>query len=149
MADPDIPVAIGTPVTPEVALLISSSSRRLASSLGPNGQGSRISLPTSTATYETPRLSPECLRELQEQGYTKGLAQALMKNKVAIPLSIWIVDNSGSMMNRDGHRLVSRKRNEFQVLPCTRWSEMQQTVEYHAQLAALLKKPTVRSIPFI
>jgi Mg-chelatase subunit ChlD len=83
------------------------------------------------------------MRELKEQGFTKGLAAALSRKAVAFPLTIWVVDNSGSMSNRDGHRIVAGKNGSMSVVPSTRWREIVQTVEYHAQLAALLRAPTV------
>ena len=91
-----------------------------------------------------PQLDERTWKILESQGFTRGLAEALFLNKLAFPLSIWIVDNSGSMNTRDGHRLVETKRqNEVKLVDCTRWAEMQQTVDYHAQLASLLKNPTV------
>ena len=61
----------------------------------------------------------------------------------AFPLRIWIVDNSGSMREPDGRRLVetSTKQNVRWTL-CTRWDELKDTVMYHAQMAALLQAPT-------
>jgi hypothetical protein len=92
-------------------------------------------------------LSDETLRELQNQGYTNGLATALSRKTVAFPLTVWVVDNSGSMSTRDGHRIAvggkDRSQSAITVVPSTRWSEMQQTVEYHAQLSALIRSPTV------
>merc|ERR1712176_1579419 len=60
------------------------------------------------------------------------------------PLRIWVVDNSGSMVQGDGHRLVeTQNANDVRILNCSRWAEIQETVEYHAQMAALLEAPTV------
>lgn len=66
-----------------------------------------------------------------------------MKNKMAFPLSFWIVDNSGSMNIEDGHRLVEYNEEILYFAKCTRWTEMKQSVEYHAMIAAVLKNPTV------
>jgi hypothetical protein len=79
-----------------------------------------------------------------EHGLTEGLIHALAANRLAIAHTIWLVDNSGSMLTADGcHMVESRGGTEcFQLAPCTRWRELEQTVEYHAQLAALLKAPT-------
>lgn len=60
-----------------------------------------------------------------------------------IPLTIWIVDNSSSMLIMDGKRLVETKsQQDVKLAPCSRWEELQETVQYHAQLAALLEAPT-------
>jgi hypothetical protein len=79
---------------------------------------------------------------LQEQGYTNGLIDALEKNRQAFPCSYWIVDNSGSMATADGHRIVPQKNGTLKFSTCTRWKEMQETVDYHTQLAAVLNSPT-------
>jgi hypothetical protein len=83
-------------------------------------------------------------KPLLEQGYTNGLIEALMVNKQAFAQSIWVVDNSGSMQTRDGHRIVQGKSSAsaLKFVECSRWAEMQQTVDYHAQMAALLHAPT-------
>lgn len=81
-------------------------------------------------------------RLLPEQGYTQGLVQALLINKEAFALSIWVIDNSGSMQTRDGHRIVEGSGGVMKFAESSRWAEMQQTVEYHAQMAALMKSPT-------
>ena len=51
----------------------------------------------------------------------------------------------------DGQRLVeTNRRNDVKWTPCTRWAELRECVNYHAQLAALLEAPTqfkVRTIP--
>jgi len=84
------------------------------------------------------------LDQLRQQGYTNGLAQALSKNCTSFPLRIWIVDNSGSMNAADGQRLVATaSSSEVKSVSCTRWKEIQETVAYHASMAALLKAPTI------
>jgi len=68
----------------------------------------------------------------------------MTKNNLAFPLRIWVVDNSGSMNKGDGNRLVeTRRKEDVKVVSCTRWKEIQQTVDYHVQMAALLHAPTV------
>jgi hypothetical protein len=84
------------------------------------------------------------IRALIEQGFTRGLAEAMTNNNAAFPLRIWVVDNSGSMSKSDGHRMVeTKKKNDVKIVSCTRWTEIQETVDYHAQMAALLQAPTV------
>ena len=84
------------------------------------------------------------LDQLHKQGYTKGLAQALSENCTSFPLRIWIVDNSGSMNMCDGQKLVATaSSSEVKSVSCTRWKEIQETVDYHASMAALLKAPTI------
>lgn len=60
-----------------------------------------------------------------------------------LPLTIWLVDNSSSMTISDGKRLLETPSpNDIRVTRCTRWEELQEAVQYHAQLAALLEAPT-------
>lgn len=48
------------------------------------------------------------------------------------------------MGNVDGHRIAeSLSSNVVKLVNCSRWSELQQTVEYHAQIAGLMRAPTV------
>jgi hypothetical protein len=42
----------------------------------------------------------------------------------------------------DGSRLMQTKK-DMKVVNCTRWAEMQQTVIFHSEMAALLQAPTV------
>lgn len=150
--DPAVPLVYGTivpdsynvPSSAPIAVEAAPTSRmdlRTATAMN-GGRSSRVLLPYSDDAK--PLLNDDTFVVLQDQGFTRGLAEALMKNKMAFPLSFWIVDNSGSMNKQDGHRFVETNRErQLKLVSCTRWSEMQQTVEYHAQLAALLKNPTV------
>jgi len=47
---------------------------------------------------------------LMEQYYTRSLANSLTYTKGDFALRIWIVDNSGSMHNSDGRRLLTMTR---------------------------------------
>merc|ERR1719327_839633 len=48
------------------------------------------------------------------------------------------------MVTGDGHRLVhTGSSNDVRYVNCSRWAEIQETVEYHARVAALLEAPTV------
>lgn len=107
------------------------------------------SAPTAPA-YGSPTFNPATLtldsnqlNQLRQQGYTDGLARALVESCSSFPLRIWIIDNSGSMNSVDGNMLVATKSaSEVKSISCTRWKEIQETVKYHAQMAALLKAPT-------
>jgi hypothetical protein len=81
-------------------------------------------------------------QELKAQGYTNGLIESITRSNDEFPLRIWVVDNSGSMTTPDGHRLHQFSDNRVRLLDCSRWAEIQDTVTYHATVAALLKAPT-------
>ena len=110
--------------------------------------------PAPTAQGLTPAFSLSCLskdglsedqiNQLVQQGFTRGLAQAVGESIEVFPLRVWIVDNSGSMSHNDGNRFVETSNtSDVKVVQCTRWKEIQETVEYHARMAALLKAPTI------
>merc|ERR1712038_2214329 len=81
--------------------------------------------------------------QLRDQGYTAGLSREILLFTKAFPLRFWVIDNSGSMSNTDGNRLVNTKnQSKIKMVSCTRWKEIQETVNYHAQMAALLQAPT-------
>ncbi len=94
-----------------------------------------------------PTISDSQMQVLESQGYTKGLAKALSQSISDFALRIWVIDNSGSMANNDGQKLISERQTRsghgFRSVQCSRWSEIQETVEYHASLAALMKAPTI------
>ena len=87
-------------------------------------------------------ISKDSENQLKQQGYTSGLIQSIKNNRDAFPMRIWVVDNSGSMTTPDGHRLLTTADNRVKMLDCTRWAEIQDTVDYHARVAALLEAPT-------
>ena len=131
--DTDIPVAYAQPLpVPVPASVIASAGA------GTPTFGAGILPPP------TPPLTEDQIAQLKDQGFTAGLAHALGKNNAVFPIRYWIVDNSGSMAAQDGNRIVATKRkDDVKVIPCTRWKELQGTIEYHAQMAALLQAPTV------
>jgi len=82
---------------------------------------------------------------LKKHGFTEGLARALLENCAAFPIRFWIIDNSYSMAERDGHRVVETSgvsSSNVHYAACTRWEEIQECVVYHAEVSALLKAPT-------
>jgi Mg-chelatase subunit ChlD len=88
--------------------------------------------------------SQQAIDSLKQQGFTRGLITSMTLNKREFPIRMWIVDNSGSMRASDGNKIVRTKKNEMSLISgVSRWVEMQQTVEYHANLAATLQAPTI------
>jgi Mg-chelatase subunit ChlD len=81
-------------------------------------------------------------QQLVQQGFTRGLAQSLEEMKKVFALRIWIVDNSGSMQQPDGHRILSSNPGSIQMVQSSRWEEIVECVEYHARLAGLVEAPT-------
>lgn len=109
----------------------------------------RINLQRQRSSYALPAkngsttIDENQVQRLVEQGFTSGLARSLAMNNLVFPLRIWVVDNSGSMQMTDGHRIIpTTKRNDVRIVECTRWDEIKECVNYHAQMAALLNAPT-------
>jgi Mg-chelatase subunit ChlD len=141
MTNPDIPVVYATPLPMNPQFGATNGNTPPKQSLAHNGS-TRVFLPHEQQPHRA--LTESELRALRDQGYTDGLCQALARNNAIHVLRIWIVDNSGSMNSNDGHRLVETKQaNDVKVVGCTRWTELQECVNYHVQLAALLEAPTV------
>lgn len=89
-------------------------------------------------------ISDDQLTILTKQGFTKGLANAAGANCEDFPVRFWIIDNSGSMNKADGHRIIETSaKDDVRIVDCTRWEEIKECVNYHANLAALLLLPTV------
>lgn len=83
------------------------------------------------------------IKQLKQQGFTQGLVEALSNMKYTFPLRIWILDNSGSMQEADGQRLVeTSSKDHVKFITSTRWEELRECANYHMQLAALLEAPT-------
>lgn len=91
----------------------------------------------------------------QQQQFPYGLAEDMVRNvRCKYPIRFWIIDNSGSMRSSDGMdiRITNTNTNTNNnngnkgssgvMVPCTRWTELQSTVEYHIQLASLLHMTT-------
>mmetsp|Transcript_21544 Transcript_21544/g.32891 ORF Transcript_21544/g.32891 Transcript_21544/m.32891 type:complete len:383 (-) Transcript_21544:177-1325(-) len=90
------------------------------------------------------KVNDEILLPLKQQGYSTGLAKIMASDMTkCFPMRFWLVDNSYSMSERDGHKFVeTTKRSQVYIMKCTRWEEIQQTVSYHARMAATLLAPT-------
>jgi hypothetical protein len=158
MGDPEIPVAFATAVpmgelptpipipsdyaTPSAGGTTATTGTHpsLQSVQEELGRSSRIALPRGRSEH----INENSIQQLQQQGYTRGLAESLIKTKRNFPLRFFLVDNSGSMQENDGHRFVeTKKSSDVKLVSCTRWGEMQETVMYHCQLAGLIDAPTV------
>lgn len=161
--DPEIPVLTGLDVLPVAMGVPTAPPENAFYEEAPPESAPAMMMPRQQ--QETSAKLPETARQgLAAQGFTAGLIEALENNcKRAFTNSIWIVDNSGSMQTQDGKRIVlttsstghhhhdnhhhksafgGSSDGTYKFVPCTRWAEMQQTVDYHAQLAALLEFPT-------
>ena len=88
------------------------------------------------------QLPEQAWKKLKQDGFSEGLANALVLNKQAFARRIWIVDNSSSMNTKDGHCIISASPRQVAFRDCSRWEEIQETVIYHMQLAETIQAPT-------
>lgn len=104
----------------------------------------------SAPSYTAATQSASSLREREEVivcrfGWPRGLARLVAADaEDSFPERVWVVDNSGSMANGDGHRVVCRSEDvsSTKIVPCTRWQELRESVDFHSQLACALNAPT-------
>jgi hypothetical protein len=151
MADPDIELKDSNnnnnnemeslPVATATAIPISTNSNASAPvfSVGTGGAT------TAAARGTQPKqLSGAAIAELRQQGYPAGLAYEMGNTVSTYPIRFWIVDNSGSMRTSDGNEVrCLHSTGEYKTVVCTRWKELQGTMEYHAELAGLLQATTI------
>jgi hypothetical protein len=154
---PVIPMATATPIPvdterrsscPAVPAAVTNTATIAATNTMTSADSMRL---LSTATAKQSSGSANLLDQHQQaslalQGYPTGLAQELGRTLSTYPLRFWVVDNSGSMRTDDGHELRGGGMNaqaQIRVVSCTRWTELQGTVQYHASLAGLLNATTI------
>lgn len=79
----------------------------------------------------------------EKYDFPNGLAKQMCRCLLDFPLRIWLIDNSDSMNTMDGLCFVHGKSRAKQMVPCSRWKELLETVRYHAELAMDLGAPTL------
>ena len=102
------------------------------------------SLTSTQATASIDLRANPSLQEFKTVGINVpfGLRQTLLTNaRQTVAKRFWVVDNSGSMALWDGHQ-VAADHGDHATTSCTRWSEVSETVNCHAQLSAALGAPT-------
>jgi hypothetical protein len=133
MADAEIDLNVDAKIDPDIPIATATA---LPNTMTPSVGG--VGLLMSTDPY----LNPEQVAALQQQGFPHGLALELGNARATYPRRFWVIDNSGSMRSNDGHQ-IRGTQNNLTVVQCNRWTELQGAVEYHAELAGLLKATTI------
>eukprot|EP01041_Mallomonas_annulata_P002507 gene2507-4877_t len=78
---------------------------------------------------------------LTKEGWPKGLQNSCAENLKKCPIRFMIVDDSGSMGTNDGHRIVVQG-NTTRMIACSRWTELTESMKFHARLAHSAKAIT-------
>ena len=85
--------------------------------------------------------NPVATREyLNTKNWPKGLINFVLKSVKKVPYRFIICDDSGSMATNDGKRITGIKENT-KVVSCTRWTEMAESLKFHASLAKAIDIP--------
>lgn len=71
-------------------------------------------------------------------GFPPGLIQELQKTLAAVPLRIWLVDNSGSMRKRDGSTWRTNGAGQPVMHKASRWEEMVETLSFFAHFCEVV-----------
>jgi len=140
----DIPVAVPVTMVGMTPMPVPATMPTPTAPTAPGLQQQQSSFFVATTHQGNNNFNPRQLDQLRSQGFTEGLSNEILLFTKTYSLRFWIIDNSGSMANTDGNRLVNTKSKStpFKMVSCSRWKEIQEAVDYHTQLAALLEAPT-------
>ena len=78
---------------------------------------------------------------LKSANLPAGIIDEIVRSCEEFSQRIWIIDNSGSMGTSDGNRIIEIAGHE-KVANCTRWTELADSLQWHAAMAAHLAAPT-------
>lgn len=78
---------------------------------------------------------------LTAQGWPPGLQKVAKDSMKRCPIRFIIVDDSGSMLSNDGHKLIVQGHTS-KVINCSRWTELTESLRFHAGLANAAKAVT-------
>eukprot|EP01041_Mallomonas_annulata_P004674 gene4675-9266_t len=78
---------------------------------------------------------------LTKQQWPKGLQDLFLRSCNFVPIRFIVVDDSGSMSTTDGRRVVIQGTNR-RYITCSRWSELTESLKFHATLADIARTPT-------
>lgn len=98
--------------------------------------------PLETADVHFPQLNETGTRQfLSAFSWPIGLQELYIKSCKSVPMRYVIVDDSGSMSTCDGRRVVVEGSKQGFV-NCSRWSELTESLRFHANLAEASRAPT-------
>ena len=73
-------------------------------------------------------------RFLGEHGFPEGFVHNFLQNAMMVPIRFFICDDSGSMFEDDGKRLVKTSKG-LKSVKCSRWEELKDSLTFHSELA--------------
>lgn len=137
---PSYPSLQGSAVSPMAEVIsleqISVSDCTIGAPPLPRSQ-SHVTIQSLIKTKNAELLDHEA-EQLMDMGFPRGLALEMGTTRSLFPIRFWILDNSGSMLTNDGATLRGKNR-----VTCTRWAELEETVNFHAEFAATIEATSV------
>jgi len=97
--------------------------------------------PIPIPTHQQVQNEERARQFLTNKGWPEGLQNELIRTTHRVKQRYFIIDDSGSMSINDGNR-IEITRHGAKVLKCSRWAELKQSIEFHAELADILQAPT-------
>jgi hypothetical protein len=104
-------------------------------------QGSERAIVDEVSFSESVISSRQLVVNLMQKGLPYGLADEIATTKRFFPTRFWIVDNDINMRMNDS-RFIQPRDDSAEIVPCSRWDELQSTVEYHIRVAYAIQTPT-------
>jgi len=81
-------------------------------------------------------INEEGAREfLSSNFWPRGLQDIFIRNLKLLPRRFFICDDSGSMVENDGHRLLALPNGERMMVTCTRWTELVDSLQFLVELS--------------
>ena len=149
----DIPQAHAVPISPSSVSLTRGTYTDANGNIIGNFDSSKVSQPVEehqtrlppnrqySRNYQIVPNETNTKEYLNKNNWPEGLQNLLLQNIVKIPFRIFIVDDSGSMSTNDGKRLVGSGA-DTKIIRCSRWTEMAESIKFHASLAYSLNMPS-------
>ena len=75
---------------------------------------------------------------LRSHQFPEGFIEHFINNEEHVPIRFFICDDSGSMFESDGNRLIPTpgRHGGMKSVPCSRWEELRDSINFHAELAS-------------
>lgn len=108
-------------------------------------RGGAGGVPANAAGVYSPPDEAAACEFLDRKHWPSGLISVLLKSCLRYPIRHFIIDDSGSMSINDGHKIIGAADDpkKQRIIKCTRWSELRDCLEFHAELSHAAKAPTI------
>jgi len=129
-------VTLEPSMEPQVPLAVAPISVRSAPPAGADSVVRHLPPPSGSLPIEQ-------LNALRQQGFPVGLALEVSESRARFPMRFWSIDNGTSMNERDAKQVNFGTDSRTVIDSCSRWEELQGSVEDQIRLAGLMQISTV------